>query len=75
LHKDADCRTVASAYVSAMHASSLTEPGAFRMAMAVALTAAIAVSVGVLVAPIAGVAVAVIALVIGFAFETHHLID
>lgn len=64
-----------SAYVSAMHASSLTEPGAFRMTMAVALTAVIAVCVGVLVTPVAGVAVAIVAVAIGIAFETHHLID
>lgn len=57
-----------------MHASSLTEPGAFRMAMAVVLTAAIAIALGVLVAPIAGVAVAVIAVATGIAFEAHHLI-
>jgi len=57
-----------------MKASTLSEPGAFRMTLAIVFAVAVSVVVGVAVAPGAGIALAIIALVIGVAFETHHLI-
>ena len=57
-----------------MHASTLSEPGAFRMVLAIALAVVVAVTAGVLIAPAMGVTVAIIAVIAGITFETHHLI-
>lgn len=57
-----------------MNASSMSEPGAFRIAIAIVLAATASVLVGVVAGVVAGVAVATVALVAGVAYESHHLI-
>ena len=58
-----------------MHASVFSEPGAFRMALAIVMAAAVAVAAGLLIAPAVGIALAVVGVVAGIAFETHHLVE
>ena len=59
--------------VDAMHASSMSEAGALRIVVAVALAAVVTVGVGAAFGVVAAIVVAVAAVVAGFAFELHHL--
>jgi hypothetical protein len=56
-----------------MHASSMSEAGALRIALAVTLTATAALVIGSLVSVAAGIAVTVLAIIAGFAFEIRHM--
>jgi hypothetical protein len=58
--------------IATMHASSMSEAGALRIALAVTLTAAAALMIGALASVAAGIAVTVLALIAGFAFELRH---
>ena len=51
----------------------MSEAGALRIALAVALTAAAALMIGALVSIAEGIAVTVLALIAGFAFEIRHM--
>lgn len=59
--------------VDVMHASSMSEAGALRIVLAVALAAVVTIGVGAAFGVAAAIAVAVAAVVAGFAFELHHM--
>lgn len=56
-----------------MHASSMSEAGAFRIVLAIALAAAIVVGIGAVLGVVAGIVTAVILVLAGVAFETRHM--
>jgi hypothetical protein len=56
-----------------MHASSMSEAGAFRIVLAVALAAAIVVGIGAVLGVVAGIVAAAILVLAGVAFETRHM--
>jgi hypothetical protein len=59
--------------VADMHASSMSEAGAFRIVLAVLVAAAIALVVGATLSVAAGVAIAIVAVVAGLVFEIRHM--
>ena len=56
-----------------MHASSMSEAGAFRIAIAVVIAAALTLGVWAVLGVVAAVAAGVVLAVAGFAFELHHM--
>lgn len=62
-------------YGRPMHASSMSEPGAFRIVIAIVLAAAVSVAAGAIFGLGAGFTVAAVAVLAGIAFETHHLLE
>ena len=56
-----------------MHAPSMSESGAFRIVIAVALAAVITFAIGAFVSVTAGIVVGIAAFLAGVAYETHHL--
>ncbi len=59
--------------VAPMHASSMSEGGAFRIAIAVAIAAALTLGVWAVLGVVAAVAAGVVLAAAGFAFELHHM--
>jgi hypothetical protein len=66
-------RVIREPTLGPMHASSMSEAGAFRIVLAVALAAAIVVGIGTALGVVAGIVAAAILVLAGVAFETRHM--